>query len=252
MLGSAFAFIFKIIIQVFCAGIIGQFIADHYQSRKKFLLIKQKKVEKDAQSILDISKKITESAIARRDAAVVLVESLSKSLFFLNSNNMTEFNKESKKQKELRDNYRKEVKKWNKELTIINIDLYNIGLSSTAIYELEGICDYNMNLNEYYTSCGLHADFFKVHLFINEYINSKNKNQKILDYISEILKIIDNEIRNLSRKLILISNEKWNLLSYNFTEPFSKDNYKRASTWELFIALFYQKPSFLRIKNPKL
>jgi len=251
MLSSVFVFISKITIQFFCARIIGHYIADYYQSRKQFLLVKQKKVEKDAQVILDISKKITESALARRNAAVVLVDSLSKSLFFISKGSKTELVKELEKQEEIRDNYRKEVKNWNKELTLINIDLYNIGLSNTAIYELEGICDYDMNLNENYISRGLHADFFKVHLLIKDYINSEDKNQKKLDYVLKILEIVDNEIRNLSKKLILKSNEKWDLLSYNFTEPLSKDNYERASTWKLFIALFYQKSSFLRIKSPK-
>ncbi|KDN13395.1 hypothetical protein SALWKB12_0250 [Snodgrassella communis] len=246
-----FSFIVKIIIEVFFAKVIGKFIANYYQSRNQFFLIKQKKVEKNAQSILDISKKITESAIGRRNAAVALVENLYKTLYFINRDTQ-KFHDESKKLDELRSNYRKEVKRWNKELTVINIDLYNIGLADTAIYQLEGVCDDNMEFVRPYISNGLHADFFKAHLFIVKYINSNEKNKEMLDYISEILDVLDKEMRNLSKKLVELSNEKWDSLSYNFTEPLSEDNYKKASTWILFIALFYTNPSLLRINSSEL
>jgi soluble cytochrome b562 len=215
-------------------------------------LIRQKKVEKNAQSILDISKKITESAIGRRNAAKALVENLDKTLSYIDGGDIQKFHNESTKQDELRSNYRKEVKKWNKELTIINIDLYNIGLADTAFSQLEGKCDYNMEFVSPYISKGLHADFFKAHLFIDKFINSEEKNKKMLDDISEILDVLDKEMRNLSKKLVELSNEKWDSLGCNFTEPLSENNYKKASTWILFIALFYKNPSLLRINSPEL
>ncbi|WP_148139376.1 hypothetical protein [Wohlfahrtiimonas chitiniclastica] len=229
------------IITVGITGFIGNYIATLFQKRNNKATMNQKKVDDETKTILNLSKKISESSSNRRFATQELIDGLLS--FDINDNKVDD----------LRKNYREEIKKWNTSLSLFNIDLFSIGLSSISYNLLEGTY-YNKNVNDIdldndCTPLGIHANFFESHILINEFIHGNNHNKKLLTKASINLNSAFANTRKVVSLLQQESDNKWNDMLNGYTEELTIYNLERANLFILCCAIFNFGSHSLRIKR---
>ena len=226
--------LFNTIFGVLCTALLGTYItnkiAEFFQRRTVLNNIKIKKAEEQIKQISDLSIRINKSSASRRFAMQNLINALLN-----NGQNIDE----------IRNEYRIEVKNWNIDLTSYNIELSMMSLTELAIHYLEGV-DYGESA---YAS-GVHRNFFKAHNLLNRYING-DKNTLLLIKAQDLLNISYKETKYISEQLVIESNNIWNNLKNNETDPLSIYNLGRAETFQLILAIFHHpRSNFLRVKRP--
>lgn len=220
--------ILNTLLGVILTGILGSYLTNKigswFQHRSNLNNIKIRKAEDHIKAISDLSIRINKSSSARRFAMLNLINALA------NNNKQLE---------EIRAEYKREKENWNINLGSFNIELNLLGFFYLAIDTLED---------------RIHHNFVMAHDCINNYLkdkdNERTPNPKELEKANRFLNNVVKETNNICFVLIKESENVWNDLKNDKSEPFSIENLHRAKTWQLIFAIFYNPRSNpLRIKS---
>lgn len=213
--------VLKIIFTFFLTGVVGLLLSHKFQKKQMHSQLYYKRSELDVaalEKIIELIILLSSDRIYKTRQLIIAIQR--------NSTDET-----------LRSDYRACVTEWNKRLNYIFISLNNNNLYTLA----------NRFENE------VHAKFSQAHRMIDLNLNSLI-NIGAFDY-SEALSLVDQAYKNtnyITNKLTEVKVKMMEGIVYADSEPLSLNNIDKASTYTLFLAIFYKSPHLLRVDRSSM
>lgn len=213
--------VLKIIFTFFLTGVVGLWLSHKFQKKQMHSQLYYKRSELDVAAL----EKIIELIILLSSDRIFKTRQL---IYSMQNNSIDE---------KLRSDYRACVSEWNKRLNYIFISLNNNNLYSLS--------------NRFERD--VHAKFRQTHTMIHLNLNSLI-NTGDFDY-SKALNLVNQAYRNtndITNKLTKVKMEMMEGIIYADSEPLSLENIDKASTYTLFLAIFYKSPHLLRVDRTSM